>query len=78
VRRLYFDVLDDAENRGLHRAPAQTPDEFAPALDGRFHAATPGEITSAFDEARYGARVRPDAEVRRLREDWERLRDQGG
>lgn len=74
VRRLYFDLLDDGERRGVERKPHQTPNELVPALDGAFHAATPGHITAAFDEARYGERLPPEADVRRLREEWERLR----
>jgi hypothetical protein len=75
VRKLYFEVLDDAERRGLARRPAQTPDELAPALDETFHAKAPGQITRAFDDVRYGAHAASEAEARRLREDWETARD---
>jgi hypothetical protein len=74
VRRLYFEVLEEGERHGVMRRPAQTPDEHAPALESRFGGPAPREITGAFDEARYGGRVAPEAEVRRLRQDWEALR----
>jgi hypothetical protein len=73
VRRLYYDVLREGEHRGISRRPAQTPDELAPSLDRTFHGDTPGEITHAFDDARYGERSVPEPDVRRLRERWERL-----
>jgi hypothetical protein len=72
VRRLYYDVLREAEHRGVSRRPAQTPDELAPSLDRTFHGDAPGEITHAFDDARYGERTLPEPEVRRMRERWER------
>ncbi len=74
VRRLYWDVLDDAERRGVSRQPQQTPDEIAPSLDRTFHGQAPGRITTAFDDARYGGRLAPESEVRRMREEWEDLR----
>ena len=56
--------------------PATSLTKLAPALDGAFRASTPDRVTSAFDDARYGGRLAPDAEVRRLREEWERLRSE--
>ncbi|HXH21043.1 MAG TPA: DUF4129 domain-containing protein [Dehalococcoidia bacterium] len=73
VRQLYFEVLREGEHRGVARRPAQTPDELAPSLDRTFHGDVPGDITRAFDDARYGARPPPEPEVRRLRERWQRL-----
>jgi hypothetical protein len=73
---LYYEVLDDGERHGVSRRPSQTPNELAPALERTFQGPAPGHITNAFDDARYGQRPTPDAEVRRLREEWERLRGQ--
>ena len=74
VRRLYFDVIDAAEHRGLTRPPGQTPFEFAPRLDESFAATTPGRITDVFAELRYGGHDPPPDAVRGLREEWESLR----
>jgi hypothetical protein len=76
VRKLYFEVLEDGERRGVTRRPSQTPNELAPSLDRTFHGPAPGEITAAFDDVRYGQRVADDARARRLRDDWERLRSE--
>jgi len=73
VRRLYFDVLEAGEQRGVQRRPGETPLELAPRLDGTFAAPTPGRITAAFDDVRYGGIAPPATEVRRLREEWEAL-----
>ncbi len=77
ARRLYFDMLDDAEGRGIRRALGQTPLELAPRLQESFHAEVPGRITDAFDDARYGSRPPPEPEVRRLRDEWDAVRDGG-
>jgi hypothetical protein len=76
IRKLYFEMIDDGERRGVKRRPFETPNEVAPALDGAFRGPAPGHVTSAFDDARYGGRAPPDADVKRLREEWERLRSQ--
>jgi hypothetical protein len=76
VRKLYFDMLEDAEERGVRRQPYQTPLELAPTLDERFHAPTPHRITDAFDDVRYGHHPAHAEEARRLREEWEALRRQ--
>ncbi len=76
ARRLYYEVVDDGERHGVNRKPHETPNEFAPALDQTFRGAVPTRITTAFDDARYGAHPPPDAEVKRLRAEWERLRQE--
>lgn len=74
VRRLYFEMLDEAEHRGIERKPHQTPLELAPTLDRQFEAFTPRRITDAFDDVRYGGHRLRDEEVRRLREEWDDLK----
>lgn len=76
VRRLYFEMLDDAEGRGISRDPGQTPDELAPSLERTFRGSAPGLITTAFDDVRYGSRSPSEQEARRLRDEWERLRQE--
>lgn len=73
IRRLYFEMLDAAERRGLERGDAQTPLQFAPALDARFGSDVPSEISAVFVESRYGERAVDDERVRRLRERWRSL-----
>jgi Domain of unknown function (DUF4129) len=74
ARRLYFEMLQAAANRGVERRPTETPLDIAPRLNQTFAAPTPGEITGVFDDVRYGRMPVPPEEVRRLREDWERLK----
>ncbi len=71
VRRLYFEMVETAESHGLARRPAETPLELAPRLDAQFSSGTPGEITSAFDDVRYGAHPPSEEDARRLREEWQ-------
>lgn len=74
VRRLYHDLLEDAERHGVARSAHQTPNEFAPALETTYHGRAPSAITNAFDDARYGQRLADTEEVRRLRQEWDQLR----
>ncbi|HEY7268625.1 MAG TPA: DUF4129 domain-containing protein [Dehalococcoidia bacterium] len=74
MRRLYFDMVDDGERRGIVREPHQTPNELTPALETAFRPGPPGRITTAFDDVRYGNRHPPEADVRALRDEWERAR----
>jgi hypothetical protein len=74
ARRLYFEMLQAAANRGVERRPTETPLDIAPRLNQTFAAPTPAEITGVFDDVRYGRLPVPPDEVRRLREDWERLK----
>jgi hypothetical protein len=74
AKRLYYEMLDSAHQRGINRQPAQTPLELAPQLEGTFGPPTPTRITVMFDEARYGAAKHAPEEVRRLRREWEESR----
>jgi hypothetical protein len=73
VRRLYFEMLAAGEARGIERKPVDTPLDLSPRLQRTFSSATPGEITGLFDDVRYGAKPASEAEVTRLREEWQRL-----
>ena len=73
IRRLYFEMLDAGERRGVQRHAADTPLELSPRLETVFAATTPSRITAAFDETRYGGHAPPPEEVRHLREEWETL-----
>lgn len=74
VRRLYFEMLDTADGRGIRRRPPQTPLELAPSLENGFRSSAPGPITDAFDDVRYGERIVTAEEVRRLRLEWEEIK----
>jgi hypothetical protein len=73
VRRLYFEMLDVAAARGVERRPMETPLELVPRINRTISGPTPAEITRVFDDARYGALAPPEEEVRRLRDEWERV-----
>jgi hypothetical protein len=73
VRRLYLRLLRRSEDRGRTRPPAATPLEFEPVLGQAFSSRAPADVTDAFDAARYGRVAPEDAELRRLREEVERL-----
>ncbi len=68
--RLYTTVLREAEDRGHPRAPARTPDEFAPELADTFASHVTDDITLAFEEARYAGRPPDPATVRELERRW--------
>jgi hypothetical protein len=70
VRRLYLEVLERAEDRGLERPPAKTPLEFAPPLSQHFHSTMPDRVSRAFTRARYGLKAMPSSEIERLRKEW--------
>jgi hypothetical protein len=74
ARRLYFDMLSAAAQRGIEREPGQTPLELAPSLDQAFAAPAPGRITSLFDDVHFGGLTAPPEQVRSLREEWDRVR----
>ena len=74
ARRLYFDMLHAAEDKGIERRPNETPLEFAPHLDEAFAGAAPSRITSAFDDVRYGGLTRDRREIDQLRAEWDELR----
>jgi hypothetical protein len=75
IRRLYFDMLDAAQARGLERPSAATPLQFAPQLDAHFSSPLPSAISRAFAESRYGELAIDVDVVRRLRDGWHALRD---
>jgi hypothetical protein len=70
IYRLYAGVLHEADERGAPRELAQTPDEFAPRLRGLFEAPVTDQITARFEEARYGGREPPAAELGDLERAW--------
>ena len=70
VRRLYLDVLRQAEAEGLKRPPAKTPLEFAPSLAEHFRSQLPQQVSHAFAGARYGLKALPPEELHRLRRQW--------
>ncbi len=74
IRRLYFEMLDAAQARGLDRPLAATPLQFAPSLDAYFASTVPSSISRAFAESRYGERAIDTSVVRDLRERWRGLR----
>ncbi len=74
VRRLYFDMLAAAAQRGVERRPAETPLELSPRLSSAFATETPSRVTSLFDDARYGGLAPPEDTLRRLRAEWEQTR----
>ncbi len=73
ARRLYFEMLDAAAARGVERRPMETPLELVPRINRTISGDTPAEITRLFDDTRYGALTPSEEDLRRLREDWERL-----
>lgn len=68
--RLYLSLLDEASRRGHPRNPGITAEEFAPELAATFRSDVTGEITSAFEQARYAGRRLDDAAVRDLERRW--------
>jgi hypothetical protein len=74
ARRLYFDMLHTAQDRGIERQPQETPLEFAPHIEETFGGTAPSRITAVFDDVRYGGLTRPRVEVEQLRAEWEELR----
>jgi hypothetical protein len=73
ARRLYFEMLDAAAARGVERRPMETPLELSPRIARTFGGETPPRITSLFDDVRYGSVRANEDEVRRLRDEWERV-----
>lgn len=76
VRYFYRSTLRRAAQRGLARAPAQTPYEYAARLASTLPEAQPdiADLTESFVTAQYGTQpVSPD-DAARARRPWERLR----
>jgi hypothetical protein len=76
ARRLYFDVLHAASERGIERRAGETPLELSPRLVAAFRAETPREVTHLFVDVRYGSRAATSDQVERLRKEWEGLGNQ--
>lgn len=55
IARLYLETTARSARQGRPRAPAETPREFAPALEATLGQPVTREISHAFQEARYGA-----------------------
>lgn len=66
MRRIYVEMLDDAETRGAVRPEPATPAEFAPVLTGVYADRGPQEISARFAEARYGLMEPPPDDLARL------------
>ena len=69
--RLYLDILDSAEERGLERPASATPAELQIRLQEQFHTDATDEITALFQQARYAAREPDPALVDGLRRRWQ-------
>lgn len=76
VRRIYAALLALAQELGLPRRDAETPFEFLPRLSARFPGAAPEltTLTDAYVAVHYEQRSVSRAQVRELREVWQRLR----
>ncbi len=74
AQQLYLEVLAGAGRRGQERTPGQTPDEFAPALEGVFQTALTNDITAAFDQARYAGREPDERTLADLESRWRALK----
>jgi hypothetical protein len=74
MRRLYYEMLAAGEERGVQRRKAETPLELAPRLGRTFDVGVTERVTVKFDETHYGGHQPADADVRTLRDEWERTR----
>ena len=75
IAQLYFEVLEDAERRGLARPVARTPLQFARALRSQYGSSVPVEISEQFSGLRYADQAPSRAEVDRLQRDWRALKE---
>lgn len=75
ARRLYFDMLHTAAQRGIERRPGETPLELRPRIDEAFGAGPPEKITSVFERVRYASLSASPDEVDSLRREWESSRN---
>lgn len=73
IAALYYEMLDHAAGRGVARAPARTPAQFAGALERAYGSALPVEISAAFAEFRYAGREPSGARIIRLENGWRDL-----
>jgi hypothetical protein len=72
----YLALLRRSGETGLPRRPAQTPSEFATALESALPTAEPDidALTEAFIEARYTPRPVEPEKAKRVKEYWEHIR----
>lgn len=80
VRLLYFQLLAAAAARRVGRAPAETPDHYAPRLETSLTASHEDanvidEMTAAFVDVRYAGREVSSAESEQLKQQWVKLRN---
>ncbi|KAB8142495.1 DUF4129 domain-containing protein [Chloroflexia bacterium SDU3-3] len=77
VRYFYLSTLRRAARGGVARRPAQTPREYAATLSSALPEAEPdiAALTESFVAAQYNPRPVSDADTRRARPPWQRLRD---
>ena len=75
IAALYYEMLEHAAGRGVNRAPARTPAQFAGALERAYDSPLPAEISAAFAEFRYAGREPSGAGINRLEAGWRRLSD---
>jgi hypothetical protein len=71
ARRLYFDMLGAAHQKGVERRPGETPLELRPRIDEAIGAGSPEKITSVFERVRYASMTATPDEVEALRREWE-------
>ena len=74
ARKLYFDMLHAASQRGVERAPGETPLELVPRIDAQFAAGPPLRITGVFERVRYASLPVLPEEVEALRREWDASR----
>ena len=63
VYRLFARAVNDADDRGFHRRPGETPLEFAAVAASALDAPPLPDIAAEFDRARYGRHYPTDAEL---------------
>lgn len=76
IRRLYARAVHEAARRGYRRLPAQTPNDFLPALQSAFPNAEieSSTITQAYVAAHYGEVPDSRETLDALKAAWERMR----
>ena len=79
IRRIYTQLMDLSEMLGKTRAPAETPLEFLPTLDGLFTGMESelNAITAAYLRVRYGEFPETRQEIDSVEAAWEGVRLQG-
>ena len=76
IRLIYARMAREAARRGFERTPAQTTQEFLPALQQAFPTAEADVrlISDAYEAAHYGQIPDTAAQLTTIREAWERVR----